>query len=481
MTSTSVKDVGTVMNAFPNTKLNAPGAIQDASFQAVWNNQTGKNDLSGNSSAETAGNANQKTDKQDVYSNEALKSHEIKKAETPTEKQEVKSKTEEPLTEEELEEAMEVLAGAAGEMIQQIADTFNMTVEEVQKLLEEMDMTIVDVMNPEKLGDFILQAGGAEGMTELLTNEELCADFQQLMSSQKLLLADTAEAMNMTPEQLLEKITSVGSDVQIVDKMEMPSPIQEASDVVPVESEAEVSEDLLQNKEISSVKNSTKEGVLQTQNVPEQKETEALSDTGAFAKQEKNSDNKENPSQEHTGNLLLQNLKSDDFKPDMVQNTQLNSTWNVDTQDIMRQIMDYMRIQLDSDTSSLEMQLRPESLGTLQVHVASKDGIVTANFITQNEAVKAALESQMIQLKENFEQQGVKVEAIEVTVQTHEFERNLEQGRGRQQEEGAKKGRTRKIQLDGSIGLEDMEDLTEEDRLAAEMMTANGNTVDYTA
>lgn len=481
MTSTSVKDVGTVMNAFPNTKLNAPGAIQDASFQAVWNNQTGKNDLSGNSSAETAGNANQKTDKQDVYSNEALKSHEIKKAEAPTEKQEVKSKTEEPLTEEELEEAMEVLAGAAGEMIQQIADIFNMTVEEVQKLLEEMDMTIVDVMNPEKLGDFILQAGGAEGMTELLTNEELCADFQQLMSSQKLLLADAAEAMNMTPEQLLEKITSVGSDVQIVDKMEMPSPIQEASDVVPVESEAEVSEDLLQNKEISSVKNSTKEGVLQTQNVPEQKETEALSDTGAFAKQEKNSDNKENPSQEHTGNLLLQNLKSDDFKPDMVQNTQLNSTWNVDTQDIMRQIMDYMRIQLDSDTSSLEMQLRPESLGTLQVHVASKDGIVTANFITQNEAVKAALESQMIQLKENFEQQGVKVEAIEVTVQTHEFERNLEQGRGRQQEEGAKKGRTRKIQLDGSIGLEDMEDLTEEDRLAAEMMTANGNTVDYTA
>ena len=140
--------------------------------------------------------------------------------------------------------------------------------------------------------------------------------------------------------------------------------------------------------------------------------------------------------------------------------------------------MDYMRIQLGADTTSLEMQLHPASLGTLQVQIASKGGVVTANFITQNEAVKAALESQMVQLKESFEEQGVKIEAIEVTVQTHEFERNLEQGRGRNQQEPERRGRARRINLGDPLSMETM---AEEDELTAEMMAMEGSTVDYMA
>ena len=144
----------------------------------------------------------------------------------------------------------------------------------------------------------------------------------------------------------------------------------------------------------------------------------------------------------------------------------------------MRQIMDYMKIQVKPDLSNLEMQLHPESLGTVHVQVASKAGVVTAHFITQNEAVKAALESQMVQLQDNFSEQGIKVEAIEVTVQTHQFEQNLDQGQGRHQEEGTGKSKTRKINLNEPLNIEEME---EEEVIAAEMMTANGSTVDYTA
>ena len=144
--------------------------------------------------------------------------------------------------------------------------------------------------------------------------------------------------------------------------------------------------------------------------------------------------------------------------------------------------MDYMRVQLKPDMSNLEMQLHPASLGSLQVQVASKGGVVTAQFFTQNETVKAALESQMIQLKESFAEQGVKVEAIEVTVQTHEFERNLNQGQGqRSGEEPARKSRPRRIDLSGGMSPEELEILDEQERLAADMMAANGNSVDYTA
>ena len=128
-----------------------------------------------------------------------------------------------------------------------------------------------------------------------------------------------------------------------------------------------------------------------------------------------------------------------------------------------------------------EMQLHPENLGTLQVHLSSKEGVLTAQFTTQNDAVKTALESQMIQLKETFSEQGVKVEVIEVTVQSHAFERNMNQDGGSKETETRNPSRTRTRRLNLDELTEEIENSTPEERLAAEMMEQNGNTVDYTA
>ena len=72
------------------------------------------------------------------------------------------------------------------------------------------------------------------------------------------------------------------------------------------------------------------------------------------------------------------------------------------------------------------------------------------------------------------------MEAIEVMVQPHAFERNLEQGREQSQggSEPSKKARVRRINLND---LSDMDDMEEEDALAADMLAAGGSTVDYTA
>ena len=146
--------------------------------------------------------------------------------------------------------------------------------------------------------------------------------------------------------------------------------------------------------------------------------------------------------------------------------------------DIMNQLMDYMRIQLNEETSSLEMQLQPESLGTLQIRISAKEGLMTAQFTTASDSVKAVLESQMVQLQQQLESQNIKVDAIEVMVETHAFESALQQGEERQQADGEKKERTRRIDLNR---LRDDEEMTDEERIVAEMMAANGNTVDYLA
>ena len=46
---------------------------------------------------------------------------------------------------------------------------------------------------------------------------------------------------------------------------------------------------------------------------------------------------------------------------------------------------------------------------------------MTANFTVQNEEARAALESQIISLRENLEQRNLKVDAVEVSVSDFTF------------------------------------------------------------
>lgn len=113
----------------------------------------------------------------------------------------------------------------------------------------------------------------------------------------------------------------------------------------------------------------------------------------------------------------------------------------------------------------------------------SKNGVVSAHIEAQNAVVKEALEAQVAELRQNMNQAGVKVDAVEVTVGNHEFERNLEQNAkqeeqmAEQQEKAAKRTRSINLgELDELTGL-----MSEEESLVAQMMAEQGNTVDFTA
>jgi flagellar hook-length control protein FliK len=124
----------------------------------------------------------------------------------------------------------------------------------------------------------------------------------------------------------------------------------------------------------------------------------------------------------------------------------------------------------------MEIQLNPENLGKVNLTVVSKNGQLTASFVTENQITKEALENQLQTLKENMNNQGIKVEAIEVTVSNFSF------GQSNQTESGSKqqKGSTKK-----SINLDDFnyadEELTDEQLLAAKVLEQSGGSVDYTA
>ena len=182
----------------------------------------------------------------------------------------------------------------------------------------------------------------------------------------------------------------------------------------------------------------------------------------------------------------------------MAHSPEVNSIFNLDedgindiqksfvsseTTELINQIAENVKLSISQSATSIEMQLNPENLGKVYVNLSSKEGVVSAQFVATNEIVREVLEAQMVTLKENLNQAGVKVDAVEVTVSSHEFERNLEQDQSRQEQEGQYQeemsGHRRR-----SINLSSLDELSgvmsEEEALLTQIMKDNGNSVDLT-
>ena len=214
----------------------------------------------------------------------------------------------------------------------------------------------------------------------------------------------------------------------------------------------------------------------------ELEETKKEPEEGGFSSRDENAQaGKDGQSLENESSLFTSLLKEQTQNVDATFE-QMTPVDTKTSQEIMDQILDYMKIQLKPEMDQLEMQLHPASLGTLKIHLVSKGGEVTAQFQVQNETVKAAVESQIALLKDSLKEQGIKVEAVEVTVESHAFESNLWQGQERENGssyQGNKKS-PRRINLNAlEEGFE--EEASDEELLSAQMMKANGGTVDFTA
>lgn len=160
----------------------------------------------------------------------------------------------------------------------------------------------------------------------------------------------------------------------------------------------------------------------------------------------------------------------------------------LEVEQLMNQMEGLARAFASAEGTTLEMQLNPESLGRLFLTVTEKQGAVTAQIAASNEQVKEALQTQMVELRATLQAQGLKVEAVEVTVATHEFEQNLDgntSANGQLQQEQAERqasgGASGRRNLDRN-SLDELSGLmSEEEALVAQMMRDNGGTVDYIA
>ena len=138
----------------------------------------------------------------------------------------------------------------------------------------------------------------------------------------------------------------------------------------------------------------------------------------------------------------------------------------VNETDILDQIINQIKFTSDDAVKSMEIQLTPETLGKVNVLVSVREGVVTAQLNVQNE-----------QVKKDFENQGVKVESVEITVQTNAFENNQNFNNQNEQKNNTSKNRA-KLNLNGLNFDDDNDDELDDEQNS---MLNENSSVEYMA
>lgn len=388
-------------------------------------------------------------------------------------------KEEEEISSEDItSQAQNQAEAIASMMVTKTANELGITKEEVMQLLDDLSMNPMDLLSSENLQVVVLAASGESDVCSLVTDENLFSSYKNLVNAVDDAMNQVSQATGLTLQEVKEIFDELTSEEK--------DDFQAQSDLT--------SQSLEEEQPLSAIINSTEDEAGKKTNVTGHDLSKNPTDGVGSETQdgsrillerslEEGSENKGNSdfTNESNPNPFAENLINQ--MPDAVKEAVRDTIgfFDADTEMIMNQITDYMKSQVVDGVTELDMQLHPENLGSLHVKLTSKEGVITAQFTAQNDIVKATLESQMVQLKETFKEQGVSVEVIEVLVESHRFDENLNQsnngsmhGEDRQQT----KSRGRRINLSN---ISDEEELTQEEALVKEMLKSNGNTVDYTA
>lgn len=398
---------------------------------------------------------------------------------------------------EELQNQLEDTKDAFETGVKEILkDELGVSDEQVEDAMSILGLQWMDLLNPASLSQLVTQLTGTEDACSLLMSEE----FTNIMQNTDELVQSLSETLGISKDewvalqnQLAELTADFNETVDMAD-----GGVQE---IAPQTDATITSQDTTVMAATVQMTHTTEE----TQNVQPEEETEdaapviqvnasedaqtennvsenASGEMGEPAAQSQKT--KESSVNEHAQNMEFQvRAEQQTVAPEEVNKVASRTT--IDVQDIMNQITEFAKVNLSPENSSIEMQLNPENLGKVYLHIAAtKEGNITAELTVSSETVKTALEAQIADLRTSLNQQGIKVDAVEVTIASHEFERNLEQNAAGEEQQGSQReesGRTagRRLfrgELDELSGL-----MNEEEALAAQIMKDHGNTMDVTA
>jgi len=344
-------------------------------------------------------------------------------------------------------EAAERVAGILNQVAEAVKELLGLSDEELNQMLEQLDITNLQLLQPETLQNLVLAANSEQDAVVLLTDSELLNTVNELAAQVEQILQEAG----MTPEELMIAF----------DNPDFAGMVEEAA--------ANLTE--TENDKL------TEESTMVEQNTAVNQEETIEVKTDVRTNEKETSNSSEHRNSDDSTNV-------DDFAGQFVKNLQKAAqeigeiTGKTDIVEMIRevadQILEKIKVSVTAETTSLEIVLTPEELGKVNLTVsADADGTMKAKFVTENELAREAIERNLVQFKEMLQEQGLKVDTIEVTVGNFEFDRNGQTGDNSQEDQ---KNGNRRFISDDEIGQKE-----ENDQLAKIFMEGGESTVNYMA
>ena len=349
-----------------------------------------------------------------------------------------------------------------------IKDELDISDDKLEEVMSILGLTNADLLQSQNIADIFMEVTGTQDAMDIITDAALTQSFQNIISTVEQAVDNLSEDTGMSIEQIKDFINdNMTNSAAVVDDKTVVDDIRTEENV-----QTNVSDKMTgDNEDVNSINEDTLDNISQSveKKITIQSDNKSSDNMKGYNGSDKSSDVKTTVSE--ISSNLVQSIQNS-FEE--VMNT--TTTQTVNGADVIKQIINSVKVTGNNVVQSMEIQLNPEHLGKVTLNVTSKSGVITAEIVAQNEQVKKAIESQINTLKDNFENQGIKIEAVEVTVQSHSFEsgQNL---KGNDSEQGKHSKGTRK-----AVRLEDFEEMSEEsDELIDNLIQNENSSVEYTA
>lgn len=333
-----------------------------------------------------------------------------------------------------------------------IKEEFDVSDEDIKVAMELLGLTALDLLSTAKVAELIEQLTGTDALT-LITNEDMMQSFNNIINVVDEANADIAGMLGVKTEE-------VGI-------------VLEQNNIVPVvNSEDTAKQDNVKEADTKNADDNINQTVDNQESLSEVLAKKITTESDSKAKNNMSESNEANNKVTYAdvADNMISNI-TDTFA-DII--TEGIST--VKEADIVNQVIDSVKLMASRELTSMEVMLNPEHLGSVHITVTARNGIVSAQITAQNEQVKTALENQMVTLREQFESQGLKVDAVEITVMAHSFEAGQNFG---QSESERKQGESK---VHRKLDLSSFDDELEEDlESTAPAPKAEGSSVEYLA
>ena len=320
--------------------------------------------------------------------------------------------TEESVLQEELTQLV-------AEIKEQLQELLGLSEEEIDSILEKLNIGLIDLLDVNNLTQFYLSAKQENDMSVLLTNETYANELQELTGK----INDMKQSLGQGFD-----ISKVKEMLGALDQNEMVHPDEFT------QSEDQVKE-INSHMEASQMSESSKIQVV--------KESDSSQNESSGKQQNQNS--------EADFEQFVQNLSTGNVNGEVAMNQEQLTARVEQFREIVDQIVNQIKVTIKPEETSMELTLSPDHLGKVNLSITSKGGVMTAQLLTETQLAKEAIESQIHVLKDTLTQQGLKIEAIEVSITNYSFQKDSNTNSSEHEQQQKSKGSKKMIGLEEAI------------------------------